>query len=99
MTIHLPEDLERYLHSELQSGRFASRDEAISEAVRLLRQKHQEPQHQRKPLTPDEVNRQLLEAGLLSEIPSRPNPASYREFPPIVIQGEPLSETIVRERR
>jgi putative addiction module CopG family antidote len=99
MTIHLPEDLERYLRSEVQSGRFASPDEAITEALRLLRLRKQETQAQSNSVTPDELNRQLLEAGLLSQIPSRPDPATYREFAPIVIEGEPLSETIIRERR
>jgi len=37
MTIHLPEDLERFVQEKVQSGRFASEDDAISEAVRLLR--------------------------------------------------------------
>ncbi|HLN33190.1 MAG TPA: hypothetical protein VK395_36000 [Gemmataceae bacterium] len=37
MTIHLPEDLERFVQAKVQSGRFASEDDAISEAVRLLR--------------------------------------------------------------
>ena len=81
------------------NGRFASADDAIAEAIGLLRQKKQETQFQRKPLTPDELNQQLLEAGLLSQIPPRPDPAAYQEFSPIVIQGEPLSETIIRERR
>ena len=94
LTIHLPEDLERYVQGEVQSGRFVSADDAIIEAIRLLQQKEQEEQSRRKPLTPDELNRQLLAAGLLSQIPSRPDPASYQEFSPIVIQGEPLSETI-----
>ncbi len=83
----------------MQSGRFASADDAIAEAVGLLRQRTQETRFQRKPLTPDELNRQLLEAGLLSQIPPRPDPATFQEFSPIVIQGEPLSETIIRERR
>ena len=39
MIIYLPEDLQRYVQSEVQSGRFASPDEAITEALRLLRQK------------------------------------------------------------
>jgi len=39
MTIHLPEDLERYLPSEVQSGRFASPEEAMIEALRLLSRK------------------------------------------------------------
>jgi Arc/MetJ-type ribon-helix-helix transcriptional regulator len=38
MTIHLPEDLERYVHATVLSGRFASEQDAITEAVRLLRQ-------------------------------------------------------------
>ena len=37
MTIHLPDDLERFLRAEIRSGRFASEDAAIAEAVRLLR--------------------------------------------------------------
>jgi putative addiction module CopG family antidote len=38
MTLNLPEDLERYVQAKVQSGRIASHDEAITEAVRLLRQ-------------------------------------------------------------
>jgi len=97
MTIHLPEDLETYVRGEVQKGRFASSDEAITEAVRLLRQKKLEAE--RTAATPDEINRQLLEAGLLSHIPIRPDPVTYREFSPIAIEGEPISETIIRERR
>ena len=97
LMIHLPEDLERCLQGEVQSGRFASPDDAITRAIRLLRHKEQVAQSQRKPLTPDELNCQLLEAGLLSQIPPRPDPATYQEFLPIVIQGEPLSETIIRD--
>jgi putative addiction module CopG family antidote len=41
MTIHLPEDLERYVQMKVRSGRFASEDELIGEAVRLLRQKEE----------------------------------------------------------
>ncbi len=37
MNTHLPEDLEQFLHAKVQSGRFASHDEAITAAVRLLR--------------------------------------------------------------
>jgi putative addiction module CopG family antidote len=37
MTIHLPEDLEHFLQSQVESGAFASQDEAIAEAVRRLK--------------------------------------------------------------
>jgi hypothetical protein len=56
-------------------------------------------------LTEDEahdqyVQQRLFDAGLLSEIkPSRREPSNTEEFVPIVIDGEPLSETIIRERR
>ena|SRR5438105_15615184 len=99
MTIQLPEDLERYVQDEVQSGRFASPDQAITEALRLLRQKGQRAAPRKKPLTEDEVNQQMLEDGLLSHIPPPRDPATYEEFTPVPIEGEPLSETIIRERR
>ena len=41
MTINLPESLERSILAEVHSGHFASVDDAITEAVRLLlRQNH-----------------------------------------------------------
>jgi putative addiction module CopG family antidote len=43
MTIHLTQELESFVQAKVQSGRFASEDEAITEAVRLLRQR--EPEH------------------------------------------------------
>ena len=48
MTIHLPEDLERYVQMKIRGGRFASEDEAIGEAVRLLRQKEEAGPQQRE---------------------------------------------------
>ena len=59
MTIHLPEDAERYVHSQVQSGRFGSPDEMIAEAVRRLREAEQEPPPRRPP-TEAEFKRQLL---------------------------------------
>ncbi len=40
----------------------------------------------------------LLAIGMIDHIP-KGYPEGYVEPPPIVIQGEPLSETIIRERR
>jgi Arc/MetJ-type ribon-helix-helix transcriptional regulator len=36
MTIHLPEDLARSIQAMVQNGRFASIDDAMAEAARLL---------------------------------------------------------------
>jgi putative addiction module CopG family antidote len=41
MTAHLPADLEQFVKAKVQSGRFTSSDEAITEAVRLLRQREE----------------------------------------------------------
>ena len=44
MTIHLPDDLKRFIRGEVRSGHFASEEDAIAEAVRLLqRQASQGP--------------------------------------------------------
>lgn len=54
-------------------------------------------------LTPeDRVDLALLKKGLLSRIPPPPTKEDLKrwsEFKPIEIEGEPLSETILRERR
>jgi antitoxin ParD1/3/4 len=41
MDTHLPADLEQFVRAKVQSGRFTSSDEAITEAVRLLRQQEE----------------------------------------------------------
>jgi Arc/MetJ-type ribon-helix-helix transcriptional regulator len=64
MTIHLPEDLEAAIQAEVQSGRFASMDEAMAEAARLLLRYRQAAAP-----TSDELNRQLLADGLISKLP------------------------------
>jgi hypothetical protein len=47
-----------------------------------------------------EAQRRLYEAGVLSEIkPPRRVSTGTEEFTPIMIKGEPLSETVIRERR
>lgn len=53
MTIHLPEELERSIRSLVQRGQFASMDEALAEAARLLlRESGDTPPTQ----PPDDVN-------------------------------------------
>jgi Arc/MetJ-type ribon-helix-helix transcriptional regulator len=46
MTIHLPEDLESSIRAAVHSGRYASLDDAMTEAASLLleRLKHEQPQ-------------------------------------------------------
>ena len=48
----------------------------------------------------DEFERQLLAKGVVSHIPNRDETdAEFDKFEPIEVKGEPLSETIIRERR
>ncbi|MGO8903066.1 MAG: hypothetical protein ACLQU5_32700 [Isosphaeraceae bacterium] len=54
----------------------------------------------RRIATLQELQRRLVAAGLLSEIKPPPRFMPSREpFTPVAIEGEPLSETIIRERR
>jgi hypothetical protein len=46
----------------------------------------------------DEFERHLLAKGLISEIPPRIDYDDEDEFEPIEVEGEPLSEQIIRER-
>ena len=112
MTIHLPKDLERFVHDAVRAGRYAREDDVVREALIQLQKSMPEepkvtdqstrsaqPTRSRKPLSKDEFHRHLIEIGLMSQLP---NTAADFEDPadqPIEIQGEPLSETVIRERR
>ena len=59
-----------------------------------------EPMARRQPISEDELERVLLAKGIISSIPDR---AAYtdedEDFEPIEVEGKPLSETIIEERR
>jgi Arc/MetJ-type ribon-helix-helix transcriptional regulator len=98
MTIHLPEDLERFIQAEVDSGHFLSEDDAIAEAVRLLLRRQSHPDN--KPLTAQELEKNLIASGFLASVPPPSDPATPAwNFDPVKIEGEPLSETVIRERR
>ena len=50
------------------------------------------------PLTEDEFKEQLLKTGFMTTLPTPPHQPGPG-FQPVTIEGEPLSETIIRERR
>src|SRR5436309_1272480 len=59
-----------------------------------------EPSLTEEEVADQELQSRLFEAGLLSEIkPPRRVATGTEWFTPIPIQGEPLSETVIRERR
>jgi len=98
MTIYLPKEVESSIRKAVQSGQFASIDEAMTKAARLLlrQAKRAKPAKAR---TEDEVLRQMLADGLITQLPNRDADVDDEDDEPVVIEGEPLSETIIRERR
>jgi hypothetical protein len=57
------------------------------------------PQKPKKPLTEEEFDQHLLDIGLMSQLPDTAADFDDPDDEPIPIQGEPLSETVIRERR
>ena len=51
-------------------------------------------------MTEEEFEQRLLAQGTISSIPSRDiDPAEYRSRKPIEVEGKPVSETLIEERR
>lgn len=106
MTITLPKDLESSIRAEVLSGHFASEGELVAAAVRAyLGQQPKEitkrtmDNRQTEPTSQD-LQQRLLEAGIISEIkPPITDLTPYQNRHAIAVQGEPLSETVTRERR
>ena len=66
-----------------------------------MKQRDQEVQPSpQKPLTEEEFEQHLVEIGLMMPCRRLCDPARLQlAFQPVVIEGEPLSDTIIRERR
>ena len=56
-------------------------------------------QKPKKPLTEAELQQHMLKIGLMSQLPDTDADFDDPDDEPITIKGEPLSETIIRERR
>jgi Arc/MetJ-type ribon-helix-helix transcriptional regulator len=114
MTIHLSKELELFVHDAVRAGRYAREADVIRDVLIQLMQtmtggvemtskaaKRGKPARQTKPLTPDELNQRLLASGRITQLPD-PAQDIDDDDPddlPVSIEGEPLSETIIRERR
>ena len=102
MTIHLSEDLRRFVHDAVVSGLYAREDDVIRDALNRLRQsmpsETQIRDSKQGPVMPEELLRRLFAAGLMTRLPD-PSADIDDDDPPVEISGEPLSETIIRERR
>jgi Arc/MetJ-type ribon-helix-helix transcriptional regulator len=98
MNVHVSAHAERIIRSHVESGRFSSESDVIDAALGLLNQRVPEPAA-KTPFTEEEFKQQLLETGLMTSLPIPLDPAIRQDFQPIKLEGEPLSETIIRERR
>jgi Arc/MetJ-type ribon-helix-helix transcriptional regulator len=100
MTVDLPKDLETLIRSLVETGKFASLDEAMTQAARLLIKEQAERSRAVQTLTAEqEVLQAMLDAGLLTELPDAAFDYEDPDDEPVEILGEPLSETVIRERR
>jgi putative addiction module CopG family antidote len=124
MTIHLPAELERFVHDQVVAGRYSSEDEVVRDALEQLRSHtplsqpgtgsigamrddavllgrvtEEVVESRRSRMTEAEFKQHLLKSGRISSLPTPADPASRPVFQPIALEGEPLSETIIRERR
>jgi len=98
MTIQLPAELERFVHDQVLAGRYRSEDDVIRDALEQLRRHAPMPTNGPR-MTEAEFKQHLLQSGRISSLPTPADPASRPVFQPITLAGEPLSETIIRERR
>jgi Arc/MetJ-type ribon-helix-helix transcriptional regulator len=115
MNMYLSKDLEQFVHDMVRAGRYATEDDVINDALIRLKQsmpeasqtprrtaKRARPNLQNKKLlTIEELHQQMMTSGLITQLP---NPAEDLDDDdlddqPVAIEGEPLSETIIRERR
>ncbi len=107
-TIHLPDDLEHFLHEAVRSGADASEESVISDALERLRQvispneasaaQEAEAAEPMKPLTKKRFQRHLVEIGLLDEA-SHPGGAVDIPDPSLIDdEGDVVSEMVIRER-
>jgi Arc/MetJ-type ribon-helix-helix transcriptional regulator len=111
MPIHLSKELERFVHGAVRSGLYASDDDLIRDALMRLKQtmpagsqtprKSARPAQKKpkKPLTKEEFHQQLVEIGMMSQLPDTDADFDDPDDQPIAIEGEPISETVIRERR
>jgi hypothetical protein len=102
MTTHVSKDVENTINAALRSGQSASANEMVDKLVREYDQRKRRQTKRAKPVkarTENEILQQMLADGLITRLPDRRADIDDEDDEPVVISGEPLSETIIRERR
>jgi putative addiction module CopG family antidote len=91
MNISLTPDLEELVQQKVKSGRYPSANEVVRAALQLLEQKE-------ATIKQDKFHQALLNSGLVKKI-NRLSYSQLTERQLIQVQGKPVSETIIEERR
>jgi putative addiction module CopG family antidote len=69
MTIHLPEDLERFIQAQVQRGFFASEEEFVTQALRRLQREGEQAAVDAEPQTPPVVPAWKTVLDIMGKIP------------------------------
>ena len=111
--IYLSKELEQFIHDAVTMGLYVREDDVIRDAVTRLKQAIPDasapPAKRAKrangaskaiknPLTIEELHKQMAARGLIT-LPDTAADFDDPDDEPIAIKGEPLSETVIRERR
>jgi Arc/MetJ-type ribon-helix-helix transcriptional regulator len=112
LTIDLSKDLEKIVQDTVRAGLYPCEADVIRDAPIRLDQslsrtarasgkktKRAKPAPQEKPIIEEEFLKHLVEIGLMTQLPDTAADHDDPDDQLIDIKGEPISETIIRERR
>ena len=107
LSVHLGEDLERFIRDAVRAGRYASEADVMADALVRLRNtmnqgvdapdKDEDSSGPAKKLTKQEFHRHLVKIGLLDRPPETDADAG-RSGDSIDGEGEIVDEVVIRER-
>jgi Arc/MetJ-type ribon-helix-helix transcriptional regulator len=108
MTIHVPEELARFIEDAVRTGQYKGEADVIRDALTRLRQSMEattaatdqsgKPVPQEKPLTKQKLRRHLEEIGLVDSSPDTSSDSEDADASLFDDEGEIISEVVVRER-
>jgi putative addiction module CopG family antidote len=113
MNVHLSEELEQFVDHAVRAGRYASKGDVVRDALIKLQQtmpaspaeveKRGKPKRSARSVervrSEMDARQYMLDIGLMSELPNTAADFDDPKDQLTTIKGEPLSETIIRERR
>jgi Arc/MetJ-type ribon-helix-helix transcriptional regulator len=104
MDVQLCHDLERLVAAQIESGRYARAEDVLRAVREWLRERDSESGFEtstaRRPMSDEEFRQHLLRTGRVSQLPVADRKDQAQDpWKPIRVEGEPVSQTILRERR